>query len=305
MSSSSSQIKVQLLLPQEKVSFNDRLKGFWQLIHADKPIGILLLLWPVLWSLWIAGEGSPDWYITLVFILGAVLIHSAGYAIKDFADRHIDTRVMRGHHRPIARGIIKPGEAIAIFVVFSLLAFLLVLTLNLTTILMSFVALLLAVAYPFVKHYSQIAQVFLGLASGWAVPMVFTAIQDTVLPVTWVLFVATLVWVLIYDTEQAMVNRDEDLKTDVNSVAILFGENDVYVIGALQLIMIGMLLWVGLLADLSWFYFSGITLTMLFFVRQQKLMQRDKSLGAFVSFQNNNCFGMTVFLILLVEYFIT
>lgn len=305
MNSSSSQIKVQLILPQEKISFNDKLKGFWQLVHADKPIGILLLLWPTLWALWIAGDGSPDWYVTLVFILCTVLIHSAAYAIDDFADRYIDSRVMRTHHRPIATGVIKPKEAIAVFVGLSLLAFMLVLTLNLITVLMSFVALGLAAAFPFVKRYTQLPQAFLGIASGWAVPMVFTAIQETVLPVTWVLLVATIIWVLIYDTEYAMVNRDDDLKADVKSAAILFGRNDVYFIGVLQLTMLGLLLWAGVLTERSWFYFIGTALSVVFFVRQQKLMHHDRKVGAFAAFQNNNCFGMTVFIILLIDYFIT
>ena len=305
MSSSSSEIKVQLALPDEKVSLKDKLKGYWQLIRADKPIGIFLLLWPALWALWIAGEGNPDWYVTLVFILGTVLMRSSGCAINDYADRHIDGRVMRTCQRPIARGIIKPREAVATFVVLSLVAFVLVLTLNLATILMSFVAVVLAAVYPFMKRYTHLPQAFLGMAFGWAVPMAFTAIQNTVLPVTWVLFAATLIWALIYDTEYAMVDRDDDLKIGVKSTAILFGRFDVYIIGVLQVLMLGLLMWVGALADRSWFYFIGIALTSLFFVRQQQFIYLDNKDGAFQAFLNNNCFGMTVFIILLVDYFIT
>jgi len=305
MSSSLSQIKVQLILPEEQISRRDKLKGYWQLIRADKPIGIFLLMWPALWALWIAGDGNPDWYVTLVFVLGTVLMRSAGCAINDFADRRIDGLVERTARRPIAMGIVKPKEALIIFAVLSLVAFLLVLTLNLKTILLSLVAVALAAVYPFMKRFTNLPQAFLGIAFGWAVPMAFTAIQNTVQPVTWVLFAATLLWALIYDTEYAMVDRDDDIKIGVKSTAILFGRFDVYIIGILQLLMLALLLWAGEMADRSWFYFIAIALTSLFFARQQQLMRIDNREGAFAAFLNNNCFGMTVFLVLLLDYVIT
>ncbi|MGD2118807.1 MAG: 4-hydroxybenzoate octaprenyltransferase [Chromatiales bacterium] len=293
------------MLPQEKHPWPVRLRGFWQLIRADKPIGIFLLLWPALWALWIAGEGSPDWYVTLVFVFGTVLMRSAGCAVNDYADRHVDGRVMRTCQRPIATGIVKPKEAVLIFAGLSLIAFLLVLTLNLSTILMSFVALALAAVYPFMKRYTHLPQLFLGMAFGWAVPMAFTALQNQVLPVTWVLFAATLLWALIYDTEYAMVDRDDDIKIGVKSTAILFGKLDRYIIGLLQLLMIFLLMLVGDLAGRSWFYFLAILATSGFFIRQQQLMMQHGKEGAFAAFLNNNCFGMAVFLILLVDYWIT
>ena len=305
MSNSSSQIKVQLALPDEKIGLHDKLKSYWQLIRADKPIGILFLLWPALWALWIAGKGNPDWYVTLVFILSAVLLRSAGSAINDYADRHIDGKVLRTRQRPIASGIIKPREAIAIFAGLGLVAFLLVLTLNLATILMFLGALALAAIYPFSKRFTYFPQAFLGIASGWGVVMAFAAIQNTVLPVTWVLYAATIVWVMIYDTEYAMVDREDDVKIGVKSTAVLFGKWDVYIIGLLQLTMLGLLFWVGALADRSWFYFVAVAFTSLFFVRQQQLMKRDIKAGAFAAFLNNNCFGMTLFIILLFDYIIS
>lgn len=305
MNSRSSQIKVQLVLPHEKLGFKTRLKGFWQLIRADKPLGILLLLWPVLWGLWIAGEGNPNWYVTLVFILGTILMRSAGCALDDYADRRIDGKLVRTCHRPIAMGIIKPKEALAVFALLSMAAFLLVLTLNLATVVMSVVALLLAVIYPFTKRYTHWQQAFLGFAYAWAVPMAFTAIQETVQPVTWVLYAATVLWVMVYDTEQAMIYRDDDEKAGVKSTAILLGGFDVYMLGVWQLSMLGLLIWAGQMTGRSWFYFIAIALTLVFFVRQQYMMYLDKQAGAFAAYLNNNCFGMTVFLILLMDYFIT
>lgn len=305
MGSSSSQIKVQLALPQEKIGWKVKLRGLWQLIRADKPIGIFLLLWPALWALWLAGDGNPHWYVTLVFILGTILMRSAGCAINDYADRHIDGLVMRTCRRPIALGIVKPREAVAVFLVLSLLAFLLVLTLNIETILMSFVAVALAAIYPFMKRYTHLPQAFLGMAFGWAVPMAWTAVQGTVEPLAWVLFFATLVWALIYDTEYAMVDRDDDLKIGVKSTAVLFGQWDVYIIGLLQLLLIGLLLWVGWLDDRGWLYYTGVVLSVGFFIRQQQLMHIDNKAGAFAAFLNNNCFGMTVFIIIMLDFFVS
>lgn len=290
------------MLPDEKLPWKVRLRGYWQLIRADKPIGIFLLLWPALWALWVAGEGSPNWYVTLVFILGTILMRSAGCAINDFADRHIDGRVARTCNRPIASGVVKPKEALLIFAGLSLIAFFLVLTLNWMTILMSFVAVLLAAVYPFMKRYTHFPQMVLGAAFGWAVPMAFTAIQETLPPVTWVLFAATLIWALIYDTEYAIVDREDDLKIGVKSTAIFFGKYDRLVIAALQLLMLVLLLVVGNMVELGWVYYTGVILSAAYFVRQQQLMHDYGPPGAFAAFLNNNCFGMTVFIVLMLDY---
>jgi 4-hydroxybenzoate polyprenyltransferase len=275
------------------------------LIRADKPVGVLLLLWPALWSLWIAGEGNPNWYVTLVFIIGSVLVRSAGCAINDFADRRIDGRVMRTCLRPIATGVIKPREALAIFGVLIASAFLLLLTLNLQTILLSLVAVIFALVYPYTKRYTHFPQVVLGFAFGWTVLLAFAALEVAFQPVTWVLFVVTMLWVLIYDTEYAMVDREDDVLIGVKSTAIFFGNYDVYVIGAMQFIMIVLLLILGEMADRSWLYFTGIVLSSVYFVRQQHLMSKDKKNGAFAAFLNNNCFGMTIFVLLLIDYLVT
>ena len=305
MKANDPQIKVQLVLPQEKISNKQKFKGAWQLIRADKPIGILLLLWPALWALWIAGEGRPDWYVTLVFILCSVLVRSAGCAVNDFADRRIDQRVMRTCLRPIATGVIKPREALLIFSILILLAMMLVLTLNLQTILLSLVAVVFAIIYPYTKRYTHFPQVVLGFAFGWIVPLAFSALGVEFQPVTWVLFIVTMLWVMIYDTEYAMVDREDDLLIGVKSIAIFFDKYDVIAIGAMQLVMIGLLLLVGEMADRGWVYFAGIILSSVYFIRQQHLMSMDKKSGAYAAFLNNNCFGMTIFLLLLVDYLVT
>lgn len=305
MKTSESQIRVQLALPQEQVSFDEKLKGAWQLIRADKPIGILLLLWPALWALWIAGEGRPDWYVTLVFILGSVLVRSAGCAVNDFADRRIDQRVMRTCLRPIATGIIQPREALVIFGALIASALMLVLTLNLQTILLSSVAVVLALVYPYTKRYTHFPQVVLGFAFGWIVPLAFSALGVEFQPVTWVLFAITMLWVLVYDTEYAMVDREEDRLIGVKSIAIFFGDYDVLAIAVMQVVMIGLLLLVGEMTGRSWLYGVGIVLSSAYFIRQQILMSLDKKSGAFAAFLNNNCFGMSIFLLLLVDFLIT
>ncbi len=279
-----------------------RLRAYLKLIRADRPIGILLLLWPALWGLWIAGEGFPPWQVMLIFVLGVALMRSAGCAINDFADRHIDGRVARTDQRPLVTGAIRPWEALAVFAVLSLLAFGLVLFLNAQTIRLSFVAVVLAAAYPFMKRFTHMPQLVLGMAFGMAVPMAFTALQGQVPLVGWVLFAATVVWALIYDTEYAMVDREDDLKIGVKSTAILFGRYDRLAIALLQLLMLLLLAWVGVLSARGWAYYVGLAVASLFFVRQQWLIRGREPRDCFAAFTSNNCFGMSVYFGLLVDY---
>ncbi|MCB1775360.1 MAG: 4-hydroxybenzoate octaprenyltransferase, partial [Gammaproteobacteria bacterium] len=181
-------------------NWRERLRQYWLLVRADRPIGIYLLLWPALWALWFAAGGIPPWWILLVFVLGTALMRSAGCAINDFADRDFDGHVARTAKRPLATGAVQPREALAVFAVLSLIAFGLVLTLNAKTIAHSFVAVALAAVYPFTKRYTHMPQLVLGAAFGWAVPMAFAAIQNQVPPLAWILFAATVTWALIYDT---------------------------------------------------------------------------------------------------------
>ena len=254
---------------------SDRLGHYWRLVRADRPIGIYLLLWPALWALWIAGRGSPDAWVVLIFVLGTVLMRSAGCAINDYADRDFDGLVARTAERPLAAGEITPREAVGVFVVLSLLAFCLVLTLNGLTIANSFIAVALAALYPFTKRFTHMPQVVLGAAFGWAVPMAFTALQGGIPGVAWVLFIATVVWAVIYDTMYAMADRDDDLWVGIKSTAILFGRHDRLIIAALQLLMLALLWWVGELAGCGGYYSGGLVFAAALFGYQQWLI-RDR-----------------------------
>ncbi len=279
-----------------------RLGHYWRLVRADRPIGIYLLLWPALWALWVAAEGIPPWWTLLVFVLGTALMRSAGCAINDYADRDLDGHVSRTAQRPLATGLVSPREALTVFVVLSLLAFALVLTLNTKTIAYSFVAAVLAASYPFMKRYTHMPQLVLGMAFGWAVPMAFTALQNQTPPVAWVLFAATVVWALIYDTMYAMVDREDDIKIGIKSTAILFGRFDRVVIGLLQVLMLALLWRVGDMAGRGILYQAALAAGAGLFVYHQWLIRRREPQACFHAFLHNHYFGMLVFLGLFGDY---
>ena len=203
----------------------DHAKQYWLLARFDRPIGILILLWPTLWALWIAGQGHPDPLVFTVFVLGVILMRAAGCVINDYADREFDPHVERTKQRPIAAGKVKPKEALILFAIMCLIAFSLVLLMNRLTILLSFVAAFLAASYPFMKRYTHLPQAYLGIAFGWAVPMAFAAQTGSVPLVAWIMYLATVLWALVYDTMYAMVDKEDDLKIGVKSTAILFGDS--------------------------------------------------------------------------------
>jgi len=279
-----------------------RLSNYWQLVRADRPIGTYLLLWPALWALWLAGDGQPLWWVTLIFMLGTVLMRSAGCAINDFADRNIDGEVARTKNRPLATGAVSAKEALTVFVVLCLLAFSLVLFLNLQTILHSFVAVALAALYPFMKRYTHLPQVVLGVAFAWAVPMAFSALQGEIPPFAWVLFASIVVWVLVYDTMYAMVDRDDDVKIGVKSTAILFGNYDRFIIAVLQGLMLFLLWLVGDMAGRGTAFNVALLVGACWFVFQQYLIREREPALCFRAFLNNNLFGMTIFTGLFIDY---
>lgn len=294
-----------MTFPEETLPGRDwrgRLYQYWLLIRADRPIGIYLLLWPALWALWFAAGGIPPWWILLVFVLGTALMRSAGCAINDFADRDFDGHVARTSKRPLATGAVQPREALVVFAVLSLAAFALVLTLNTKTIAHSFVAVALAAVYPFTKRYTHMPQLVLGAAFGWAVPMAFTAIQNQVPPLAWVLFAATVIWALIYDTMYAMVDRDDDLRVGIKSTAILFGRFDRLAIGLLQLAMLGLLWVAGQMAQLGWIYVAGLAVAAGLFAYQQFLIRRRERDPCFRAFLNNHFVGMAVFVGVMLDF---
>ncbi|MBK1724047.1 4-hydroxybenzoate octaprenyltransferase [Thiocystis violacea] len=290
---------------QRPTSWRTRLYSYYLLVRLHRPIGIFLLMWPALWALWLAGEGHPPWTLVLIFVLGVVLMRSAGCAINDYADRNFDGHVARTNQRPLATGDVTPREAVAVFVVLCLVAFALVLQLNWQTVALSVVAVLLTVIYPFMKRFTHVPQLFLGAAFGWAIPMAFMAVTEAIPLYAWVLFVATLLWALIYDTQYAMVDREDDLKIGIKSSAILFGRWDRLVIGLLQLVMLAMLLWIGQQAGRGLVYDAGLVAAAAFALYQQILI-RDRVPGlCFQAFLNNNYFGMVVFVGLVMDYILT
>ena len=294
--------EVKLRMNTQPVSLRERLFGYAILVRLNRPIGILLLLWPCLWALWIAGDGQPRWDVVLIFVLGVALMRSAGCAINDFADRHIDGKVARTRHRPLAVGLVTPREALAVFIVLSLVAFGLVLLLDWKTISMSVVAVSLAALYPFMKRFTHLPQLVLGMAFGWAVPMAFTALTGEVSDAGWLLYIAAIIWALIYDTEYAMVDREDDLKIGVKSTAILFGEYDRLMIALLQLTMLILLIMVGSKLDLGLYYQLGIAAGGGMFLRQQMLIRSREPKRCFEAFLNNNGFGMIIFVGLVLDY---
>ncbi|MDD5320950.1 MAG: 4-hydroxybenzoate octaprenyltransferase [Methylococcales bacterium] len=282
----------------------DRIKQYWLLARFDRPIGTLILLWPALWALWVASDGRPDLLVLIVICLGVVLMRAAGCVINDYADRDFDPHVERTKQRPIAAGKIKPGEALIVFVVLCLCAFALVLMLNIYTIMLSFIAVFLAASYPFMKRYTNLPQAYLGIAFGFAVPMSFSAQLNNIPAVAWVMYFAVILWALVYDTMYAMVDKDDDLKIGVKSTAILFGAYDRQIMTILQIIILGLLISVGQMKQLSWPYYLGVLVAASLSVYQQKLIfHREKSL-CFKAFLNNNWFGMAVFVGLVMDYLI-
>lgn len=294
--------EVRLSTNSHAISLRERLFAYVILVRLNRPIGILLLLWPSLWALWMAGNGQPRWDVVLIFMLGVALMRSAGCAVNDFADRNFDGKVARTRHRPLALGLIKPVEALAVFALLSLLAFGLVLLLDWKTISMSVVAVILAALYPFMKRFTHLPQLILGMAFGWAVPMAFVALTGSVSDGGWLLYLATIIWALIYDTEYAMVDREDDIKIGVKSTAILFAEYDRIVLGLLMLTMLVLLVMVGSKLQLGLYYHLGIVAGAGMFLRQQIMIRNREPQKCFAAFLNNNGFGMIIFVGVVLDY---
>ena len=285
-----------------KALLQDRFEQYWLLARFNRPIGIYILLWPVLWALWVAADGFPDVLVLFVFCAGTVLMRAAGCIINDYADREFDPHVERTRQRPIAAGKVKPKEAVVLFCVLALSAFALVLLLNTMTIMLSFVGAFLAASYPFMKRYTHWPQAYLGMAFGWAVPMAFAAQTETIPLVAWIMYLAVALWSLIYDTMYAMVDIDDDLKIGVKSTAILFGNRDREIIALLQVIMFALLIMVGQLQALGLFYYLGLAVAVALSVYQQKLIFYHHKPDCFKAFLNSNWFGMAVFIGLFLDY---
>jgi len=277
------------------IDLQQRLRLYAQLLRLHKPIGIYLLLWPTLWSLWIAAAGFPDIDVSLVFVLGVILMRSAGCAINDYADRDIDRHITRTRERPLTRGAVTPKEAVWLFVGLSLVAFALVLQLNLLTMELSVVAALLAASYPFMKRYTHLPQIVLGMAFAWSVPMAYAAQTGGIESNAWLLYCATVVWVVAYDTMYAMVDRQDDLQIGVKSTAILFGPYDRQIIAGLQLTFIVLLVSIGVRCTFSFTFYTGVTVAAVLCLYQQWLLKDRQPAHCFKAFLNNHYVGMAVF----------
>jgi 4-hydroxybenzoate polyprenyltransferase len=267
---------------------------YWQLMRADKPVGIYLLLWPTLWGVFLAADGMPSLDILFIFIAGVVIMRSAGCVINDFADRRVDGAVERTKNRPLAAGIVSAKEALQLFALLIFFAFILVLFLGLNTLLLSIAALALASIYPFMKRYTHLPQVVLGAAFAWSIPMAFMAITNELPHWIWLLYLANVLWTVAYDTQYAMVDRRDDVKVGIKSSAILFGKYDLLVITMLQVSTLVLLAFVFYINSLSLYAYGSLLLCAVLFLYQLNLCKRREAPKCFSAFLHNNWVGMTI-----------
>ncbi|WP_411751491.1 4-hydroxybenzoate octaprenyltransferase [Serratia sp. (in: enterobacteria)] len=277
-------------------------QAYCHLMRIDKPIGSLLLLWPTLWALWLAGGGVPSPSVLLVFVLGVFLMRAAGCVVNDYADRAFDGHVKRTAGRPMPSGRVSEKEAKILFVSLVLVSFALVLTLNAMTIWLSLAALALAWVYPFMKRVTNLPQVVLGAAFGWSIPMAYAAVSESLPLSCWLLFLANICWTVAYDTLYAMVDRDDDLKIGIKSTAVLFGRHDKLIVGVLQFATLLLMLWVGYLMQLGGAFYWSLLLAGALFIHQQKQVAgRDRD-ACFRAFLNNNYVGLVLFIGIALSY---
>ncbi|MDU3887986.1 MAG: 4-hydroxybenzoate octaprenyltransferase [Serratia liquefaciens] len=277
-------------------------QAYSHLMRIDKPIGTLLLLWPTLWALWLAGKGVPSLSILLVFVVGVFLMRAAGCVVNDYADRAVDGHVKRTAGRPMPSGRVSEKEAKILFVVLVLISFALVLTLNAMTIWLSLAALALAWAYPFMKRVTHLPQFVLGAAFGGGIPMAYAAVSESLPLSCWLLLLANICWTVAYDTLYAMVDRDDDLKIGVKSTAILFGRYDKLIVGLLQFATLLLMLWVGYLAQLSGAFYWSLLLAGALFIHQQKQIAGRERDACFKAFLDNNYVGLVLFIGIALSY---
>jgi len=280
-----------------------KLNAYERLMRLDKPIGILLLLWPTLWALWIASHGKPDWIVLLVFVTGTVLMRSAGCVMNDMADRQYDGLVERTKNRPLATGEVTVKEAYLLAAGLSLLAFCLVLFFNKTTILLSVAALFLAASYPFTKRFLAIPQAYLGIAFGFGIPMTFAAVNDYIPPIAWALLAANVFWAIAYDTEYAMVDRDDDLKIGIKSSAIFFGQYDVLAVMLCYAAMLGLLAYIGFALGFGIFYNLGLLLALALILRQYQAIKNRVKANCFKAFLQNSWIGLAIFAGIAAQFY--
>jgi 4-hydroxybenzoate polyprenyltransferase len=279
-----------------------KLNHYERLMRLDKPIGTLLLLWPTLWALWIAAEGHPPWMLVWIFALGTLLMRSAGCVVNDMADADFDAYVARTRMRPLAAAQVSKVEALLLALVLALLAFMLVLSLNRLTIMLSFVALLLALSYPFTKRFFAIPQAYLGVAFGFGIPMAFAAQTNTLPLLAWALLAANIFWAIAYDTEYAMVDRKDDLKIGIKTSAITFGRYDVAAVMFCYGAMLSILAGIGFYLRLGWLYYAGLIIAAALMIYHYTLIRGRTREGCFKAFRHNTWIGASVFAGIALHY---
>ena len=277
------------------MTLTERLSQYEKLMRLDKPVGILLLLWPTLWGQWLASNGQPNWLILWIFVMGVVLMRSAGCVINDYADRHIDPHVARTRERPLAAGKVSPREALFLAAGLSLLAFLLIFPLNRLVLMLSVIALFLAASYPYTKRFFAIPQAYLGIAFGFGIPMSYAAIWDSIPSEAWVLLAANTFWAVAYDTQYAMVDRADDLKIGIKTSAITFGRFDLAAIAVCYGITLGLLAWVGWQRGLGVAFYGGLAIAAAIALYHMLLIRTRDPQQCFRAFLHNTWFGAVVF----------
>ncbi|MEW6120874.1 MAG: 4-hydroxybenzoate octaprenyltransferase [Pseudomonadota bacterium] len=284
------------------MTLTERLIQYEKLMRLDKPIGILLLLWPTLWGQWLASHGRPDWMILWIFVLGVVLMRSAGCVINDYADRDFDPHVARTRDRPLAAGRVSAREALLLAAGLALLAFLLILPLDALVLQLSVVALFLAASYPFTKRFFAIPQAYLGIAFGFGIPMSYAALWGEVPPEAWLLLAANVFWAIAYDTEYAMVDRADDLKIGIKTSAITFGRFDVVAIALCYLATVALLAWVGWSRAIAWPFYAGLAAATGIALYHLRLIRDREPKACFRAFLHNTWFGAVIFAGITLSY---
>jgi 4-hydroxybenzoate polyprenyltransferase len=287
---------------RRRLPLRERLDAYERLLRLDKPIGTLLLLWPTLSALWLAASGTPRLSLVLIFVTGTLLMRSAGCAFNDWADRDFDAHVKRTADRPLAAGVIAPREALALAAALALVAFVLVLTINRATVLWSFPALAIAVAYPFFKRFFALPQAFLGIAFSFGIPMAYAAVRNDVLPMAWVLLLLNLFWVVAYDTEYAMVDRDDDVRIGIRTSALTFGRYDIVGVALCYAIYLAGMAWVGALLRMGPLYYAGLAVALAIAAHHLWIIRGRDRAACFRAFLGNHWLGLAVFAGVALNY---
>jgi len=287
------------------MTFKNRIINYAKLMRLDKPIGILLLLWPMLWGLWFSAKGVPDLMILGIFIMGTILMRSAGCVINDYADQKIDPYVERTKRRPLVIGAVTAKEALLLAAGLSFCAFLLILPLNNLTIMLSVIALFLAASYPFTKRFFAMPQAYLGMAFSFGIPMAFAAQTGELPMIAWLLILATIFWVIAYDTAYAMVDKVDDLKIGINTSAITFGRFDVAGVMSCHIIFLSIMIWIGVMQQLGIAFYIGLAVALRLIVYQYRLIYHREPASCFKAFLNNNRVGAVIFLGIAIDFLTT